>query len=267
MRLLTIITMAVVAATLSGQDKPNEVKHEAWDAAIIPVKTLSGDSFRRLVNLLAVFNASCRGDEKLHAIVVYAPKDVVVQMRHVVEELDRPGSEAAIGHNIDMTLAFLRCSTRAASEKREFPADLEAAARQLRAATHYKDIQLLDIVPVHLQEGKLAEQSIRLPVAVPGMQGMSATGEARILAEAVIRRDTGRYVRFDTLKMNFRVPQVVATSQTGQGTSPASTQFVYTDRALNTAGDFKEDQKTVLGKIDIDDESAIFVVISFKVLD
>src|SRR5262249_46368376 len=121
---------AVMAATLvSGQDKPNQVKHEAWDAAIIPVKTLSGDSFRRLVNLLAVFNASCRGDEKLHAIVVYAPKDVVAQMRHVVEELDRPGSEAAIGHNIDMTLAFLRCSTRAASEKREFPADLEAAAR------------------------------------------------------------------------------------------------------------------------------------------
>jgi hypothetical protein len=37
---------------------------------------------------------------------------------------------------------------------------------------------------------------------------------------------------------------------------------------LQTAGDFKEGQKTVLGKISgVDDESAIFVVISLKVLD
>ena len=40
------------------------------------------------------------------------------------------------------------------------------------------------------------------------------------------------------------------------------------DVGLNTAGDFMEGQKTVLGKVSgIDDESAVFVVISLKVLD
>src|SRR5262249_3190830 len=129
-----------------------------------------------------------------------------------------------------------------------------------------------DIIPLHLQEGKDAEQNVRLPAAVAGMQGMYATGEVRIRAEAVIRKDTGRYVRFDRLAIRFRIPQVTGTFQPGvggQGTNPLlNTQFTYIDVGLNTAGDFKEDQKTVLGKISgIDDESAIFVVIALKVLD
>jgi hypothetical protein len=266
------VTVSVLAAHLvSGQDKPSEVKQEAPEAVIIPVKTLSGDSFRRLVNLLAVFKASYQGDEKLRTIVVYAPKDVVAQMRRVVEELDRPGSEAAIGHNIEMTLALLRCSTKLSSEKRELPADLEAAARQLRAATQYKDIQLWDVVPLHLQEGKDAEQNMRLPAAVPGMQGMYATGQVHVRVEAVIRKETGRYVRFDVMRIDFRIPQASPTFQpgVGQGINPlVNSQFNYINVGLNTAGDFKEDQKTVLGKISgIDDESAIFAVISLKVLD
>ena len=269
MRLPVIVTAIVLAARLvSGQDKPAEVKQGAQEAVIIPVKTLSGDSFLRLVNLLQVFNASYRGDEKLRTIVVYAPKDVVAQMRRVVEELDRPGSAAAIGHNIEMTLAFLRCSTKPSDVKRELPADLEAAARQLRAATQYKDIQLWDVLPIHLQEGKNADLSLRLPAAVPGMQGMYATGEVRIRAEAVIRKETGRYVRFDAMNINFRVPQATGTFQPGVGSQGVNAQYTYINVGLNTAGDFKEDQKTVLGKIsDVDDESAIFVVISLKVLD
>lgn len=272
MRLPVIVTAVLAARLVSGQDKPAEVKQEAAEAVIIPVKTLSGDSFNRLVNLLSVFHANYRGDDKLHTIVVYAPKDVVAQMRRVIEELDRPGSEAAIGHNIDMTLAFLRCSTKPSSERRELPADLEAAAHQLRSATQYKDIQVWDVVPVHLQEGMEASQTMRLPAAVPGTQGMYATGEIRIRAEAVIRKDTGRYVRFDRLSINFKVPQVAGTFQPGVGSQglnpPVNTQVNYINVGLSTAGDFKEDQKTVLGKISgIDDETAIFVVVSLKVLD
>ena len=273
MRLPVIVTTVVLAARLvSSQDKPAEVKQEDAEAVIIPVKTLSGDSFRRLVNLLAVFKASYQGDEKLRTIVVYAPKEVVAQMRRVVEELDRPGSEAAIGHNIEMILAFLRCSTRPSVEKRELPADLEAAVRQLRAATQYKDIQVWDVIPVHLQEGKNADQSLRLPVTVPGMQGMYATGQIHVRAEAVIRKDAGRYVRFDAMNINFRIPQATPTLQPGaraEGINPlVNTQYSYIEVGLNTAGDFKEDQKTVLGKISgIDDETSIFVVISLKVLD
>jgi hypothetical protein len=112
---LYILLMA--ASFAFAQEKPAEpkpdnpaetIRKEPFEAEIIPVKTLTGDSFDRLMNLLSVFNAQVKGSAALKTIVVYAPKDVVTQMRRVVEQLDQPGSEAAIGRNIDMTLTLLR---------------------------------------------------------------------------------------------------------------------------------------------------------------
>ncbi|MCL4402693.1 MAG: hypothetical protein M1436_08540, partial [Acidobacteria bacterium] len=132
MRLMIVL---LAASVLFGQEK--EKPSGSMEAAIIPVKTLSGDSFDRLAKMLGVFNVRYTADNKLRTILVYAPKDVVAQMRHVVEQLDQPGSEAAIGRNIEMTLAFLRCSTKPQPNERPLPPDLEPVAKQLRAATQY----------------------------------------------------------------------------------------------------------------------------------
>lgn len=241
------ILILVIAGLLQAQDKPAEVKQEPREAVIIPVKTLTGDSFDRLVKLLAVFHADYTADQNMRTILVYAPKDVVEQMRKVVAELDRPGSEAAIGRNIDMTMTFLKCSMKPPAEGAPvLPADLESVAKQLRAATQYKDIELLDIVPLHLQEGKNTEQSLRL-------RGFNIAS-IRIHTEAVTRKDQGRYVRFSMISLDFRLP------------SDPSNPFLNT--GLTTSGDFMEGQKTVLGKVSgMEVDTAIFVVITFKVLD
>lgn len=167
----TLLALLLAVSLLKAQEKPAEVvKQEPREAVIIPVKTLTGDSFNRLVRLLGVFQAQMNADEKLRTIVVYAPKDVVEQMRKVVNELDRPGSEAAIGRNIEMTMTFLKCSVKAAAggSAAALPADLESVAKQLRSATQYKNIEVWDVVPLHLQEGKITEQSLRLPGSPPG---------------------------------------------------------------------------------------------------
>ena len=264
MHLPIVITIILFAASLlPAQEKP-----EPMEAVIIPVKTLSGDSFNRLAKLLSVFGAKFSADDKLRTIVVYASKDVVTQMRRVVEQLDQPGSEAAIGRNVEMTLTFLRCFMTTQADALPLPADLEPVAKQVRAATQYKNIQLWEIVPLHIQEGKDTEHSFRLPGPLPGFPNAIATAQLRIRPEAVIRKDSGRYVRFDWMNINFKIPY--ATGSFGaQGATPlVSTQFSYMEVGLNTAGDFKEGQKTVLGKMSgIDNESTIFVVISIKVLD
>lgn len=245
------ILILVIAGLLQAQDKPAEAKPETREAVIIPVKTLTGDSFNRLVKLLGVFQAQMNADEKLRTIVVYASKDVVEQMRKVVNELDRPGSEAAIGRNIDMTMTFLRCSTKAAGSGGTLPSDLESVAKQLRAATQYKDIELMDVLPLHLQEGKETQQTLRLPG-----QGV-ATADVRMRPEAVGRKDQVRFVRFDFMRVGFRLP-----------ISTGPNQFQYQDFGLTTSGDFMEGQKTVLGKVSgMEDDTAIFVVIALKVLD
>ncbi len=259
MRFLRIMMPVLLAAgVLCGQDKAPDKPAAAeptpdYDAVIIPVKTLTGDSFDRLVKLLSVFDARLRSDDKLRVIVVYAPKDVVDKMRKVVAALDQPGSEAAIGRNIEMTLTFLKCSTKTPAQASVLPADMEAVARQLRAATQYKDIEMLDTIPLHLQEGKDTQESLRLPSGNPGNP---ATGQIHIHPEGVTRKDQGRYVRFSNLQLGFRIPY---------GTGPA---FQYMDVGFTTSGDFLEGQKTVLGKVSgVDDDSAIFVVVALKVLD
>jgi hypothetical protein len=251
----TLLAILLAAGLLQAQDKPAEAKPEPREAVIIPVKTLTGDSFDRLVRLLGVFGAQMTADKNLRTILVYAPKDVVEQMRKVVTELDRPGSEAAIGRNIDMTMTFLKCSTKAPAGTSALPADLESVAKQLRAATQYKDIEVWDVVPLRLQEGKVTEESLRLPGSVvPG--GAFPTANIRIHPESVTHKDLGRYVRFEQVKIGFRIP--VSTG--------ASFQFI--ESGLTTSGDFLEGQKTVLGKVSgMEEDTAIFVVIALKVLD
>src|SRR5580704_6579267 len=97
MRLTAIVMTVALAANFAyGQNTPAEAKpqqasHENLEAEVIHVKTLTGDSFNRLANLLQVFPAQIRADANLRTIIVYAPKDVVTQMRRVVAELDTPG--------------------------------------------------------------------------------------------------------------------------------------------------------------------------------
>lgn len=259
------LSILLIAAGLAfAQDKPAEpkpdnpaetAKKEPFEAEIIPVKTLTGDSFDRLMNLLAVFNAQVRGSATLRTIVVYAPKDVVAQMRRVVEQLDQPGSEAAIGRNIDMTLTLLRCSTKSpAADAPALPADMESVGKQLRSATQYKDIQLWDVVPLRVQEGKDTKETLRLP-GVTG--GPFATSTITIHPEAVYKKDQGRYVRFANVKLELQLP-----------TTDARPGFNNYNVGLQTSGDFMEGQKTVLGKISsTGEDEAIFAVITLKVLD
>jgi hypothetical protein len=271
---MRFLSLLFAATLLIAQEKPAPDKaaetqsKDAPVAEIIPVKTLTGDSFERLMKLLTVFNARYYGDSQLRTIVVYAPKDIVAQMRRVVEQLDRPGSEAAIGQNIDITLTLLRCSLKPpATATAALPADMEAVARQLRAATQYKDIQLWDVVPMRLQEGKEASENLRLPGTA--VAGQFATAMIVIRPEAAYRKDDGRYVRFARFDIDFHIPVPTGQAQPARQDQPLfPTPFTMTNVGVRTSGDFKEGQKTVVGKVSgTADEDAIFVVITLKVLD
>ncbi|HWF08673.1 MAG TPA: hypothetical protein VG297_09420 [Bryobacteraceae bacterium] len=264
-----LLILFVAAGMAFAQDAPKPSAPPQREAEIIPVKTLSGDSFDRLVKLLDVFGAPYKADEQLRTILVYAPKDVVAQMRRVVEQLDRPGSEATFGRNIEMTLTLLRCSTKAPAATSVLPADMEPVAKQLRAATQYKDIQLWDVVPLRLQEGRDTQESLRLPGGIAQLS--PATGQIRIHPEAVYRKDQARFVRFSRVDLGFRIPVPTGAFHTGgpADTAPlVQTQYTMVDVGLQTSGDFQEGQKTVLGKVSgVEEGDAIFAVIALKVLD
>jgi hypothetical protein len=262
MRLRAAALILALAATLTyGQTPASEAKpQEALQAEVIHVTTLTGDAFDRLVNMLGVFKASIRADTQLRTIVVYAPKDVVAQMRRIVAELDTPGSDAAIGRNIEMTLTLLRCSQKPSSDTK-LPADMEPVAKQLRAATQYKDIQLWDTIPLRLQEGKDTTETMQLP-SPTGTVNQPTTLSLWFNPEAATLKGNKWSVRFRRASMDFSIPIVTGTFKDG-----SAPQYSFQKVGLNTAGDFLEGQKTVLGKISGgDSDTTIFAVISLKVL-
>jgi hypothetical protein len=263
--LRTLIAGGLTLAALQAQDKPTvtEKPNEPLESAIIHVKTLDGDSFDRLWRLLKVFDVQTAADDHLRTIVVYGRPSVIAQVRHVVEELDRPGSEAALGRNVEMTLTFLRCSIKAAAVSPQLlPPDIESVAKQLRAVTQYKNIELWEVLPLHLQEGKDTSETLQLPGSADkstGIEGYTPpTLSVRIHPDSVYRKEETRYVRFRTMAITLKIPSY--------GGAPGKWNFA--NVALDTAGDFAEGQKTVVGKLSgTDEESAVFVVVALKVLD
>jgi hypothetical protein len=142
---------------------------------------------------------------------------------------------------------------------------MEAVARQLRAATQYKDIQLWDVVPMRLQEGKQAEETLRRPGIAAA--GQFATASISIRPEAVYGKDDGRYIRFGRFFIDFHIPIATPPMQPGHP-ELINTQYSYVNPNIHTSGDFKEGKKTLVGKVSgTADEDAIFVVIALKVLD
>jgi hypothetical protein len=254
MRLRAAALILALAATLTyGQTPAAEAKpQEPLEAEVIHVRTLTGDSFDRLVNLLMVFNEKVRADTQLRTIVVYAPKEVVAQMKRIVAELDTPGSEAAIGRNIEMTMTLLQCSTKESTGVK-LPGDIEPVAKQLRAATQYKDIKVWDVIPLRLQEGRDTTSDMQLSTGTP----RQAILNIRISPEAATRKNQTWSVRFRHLNLSLKIPVQMENGS-----------FSWQDVGLNTSGDFLEGQKTVLGKVSgLDSDSAIFFVISLKVLE
>jgi len=246
---MRFILTILAAGMLFAQEKPAESK-EPSEAAVIQVKTLSGDSFDRLMRLLNVFGARVQGDSEMRTIVVYAPKNVVEQMRRVVEQLDRPGSQASLGQNIEMTVTLLRCTATPATGATPLPPDIEQVAKQLRAATQCKNAEVWDILPMRLQEGKRATGQLQLPVST--LEKLHSQLSVVVNPEAVYRREQSRYVRFSMMKLDFKIP----------------TPGGFADAGINTSGDFMEGQKTVLGKVSgTGNDESIFAVIALKVLD
>jgi len=68
----------------------------------------------------------------------------------------------------------------------------------------------------------------------------------RVRPEAVSRKDSGRFVRFEMMNIGLKIPLIVGGRTEGTNAF-ANTQFQYMDVGLNTAGDFMEGQKSLLG--------------------
>lgn len=260
---MKLILSVFIALTLLGQDKKAEEKPSAqtnmdrtgYEAEIIHVKTLSGDAFNRLSILLRPFQIQYQADEKLRTIVVYGPKDTVAQMRKVVEQLDRPGSLAAVGKNIELHLSFLWCSPPADSKALDVPKDLASVARQLENTMGCKDVKFIDTIPLRLREGEESKTRNNILPYISDPKNLSSMS-TNFWAESIIQKGPDRYIRFRRASIYLNFPF-----------EATANMIQYRSVEIETSGDFKEGQKTVLGKLSGNGNTNLFVVLDLKVLD
>lgn len=253
---MKLILSVLIAFTLLGQDKPatTNLDRTGYEAEIIHVKSLSGDAFRRLSNLLRPFQVEFQADEKLRTIVVYGPKDTVAQMKKVVEQLDRPGSLAAVGKNIELNLSFLWCSPPSDSKALDVPKDLASVARQLESTMGCKDVKFIDTIPVRLREGDRTSSDGYSLQFISGNRANFVN--LRFLPEAITQKAADTYVRFNEAIIQLRIAHEPIPN-------PVSSREIN----IKTSGDFKEGQKTVIGKLSGSDSTNLFVVMDLKILD
>lgn len=259
---MRFIVSVFIALSLFGQEKKAEtpkpaeigtVDRTGYEAEIIHVKTLSGDAFNRLSSLLRPFQVQFQADEKLRTIVVYGPKDTVAQMKKVVEQLDRPGSLAAVGKNIELNLSFLWCSPPADSKAMDVPKDLASVARQLETTMGCKDVKFIDTIPIRMREG---DETRTNNYVLPYISQRPTLAATRFNPESILQTGTARFIRFRKAAIFLQVPYELSANS-----------FHTRSVEIETSGDFKEGQKTVLGKLSGDSDTNLFVVVDLKILD
>ncbi len=174
-------------------------------------------------------------------------------MQAIEEAIARLDTPAYAIKNIDLTMQLVVGSDAEAAPGAAIPKDLENVVTQLRNTFPFKTYRLLDVLTLRTRErqrastdssgGAMQFGSVTKPVNSSFAFNSSSIGQ------------DGATVRLDGLRAQARIPEE---------TSPG--QFSFRELNLNTDVDIKEGQKVVIGRLGINREQALFLVLSAKVV-
>ena len=201
----------------------------------------------QMASLLRAFGARAVVDSEAHAVAVASAfPDVLSAIEEAVQRLDVP----AAALNIELTAYYLT-GANGTPVGGVVPKDLEAVTAELANSSGLRNYRLLDALTVRLRAGQGADTS--------GLAGPSAGANSPMITtdfrvgSATVSAD-GAAVRIDHLSAAVKLP-----------VPGAPNPHVTTDLALNADVDLKEGQKTVVGRIGMNRDQALFLVLIARV--
>jgi len=201
----------------------------------------------QMANLLRAFGARAVVDSEAHAVAVASAfPDVLSAIDEAVQRLDVP----AAAQNIELT-AYYVTGANGTPVGGVVPKDLEAVTAQLASSSGLRNYRLLDALTIRLRAGQGADTS--------GLAGPSAGANSPMITtdfrvgSATVSSDGGA-VRIDHLSAGVKLP-----------VPGALNPHVTTDLALNADVDLKEGQKTVVGRVGMNRDQALFLVLIARV--
>lgn len=211
---------------------------------LIPVKHVTGSQFNAMVKLLENFGAGVKGDYQLKMLSVTGTATVVQAVEEAVKRFDVAPPPA---RNAEVTMWVVTGSSKPSDAKT--PAELDSVIKQLRGIFPYVSYRLLDVQYLRTREGtNIAAPIMQGQLADPSGGTVPYTYDASFWVTSS-EEPSGRLFRLD----NF---SFVAS----RGGGPSRTQIA----KLAMSVDVRDGQKAVVGKANMDQDTALFVVISVK---
>lgn len=204
---------------------------------------------RTVEYMLRVFDAQVVSNTELHTIAVKGTPATVQAVEDAIARLDTP---AASPKNIDLTI-YLVVGSDSEGSGGPVPKDLDSVVAQLKNAFPFKNYRQLDVLTLRARTGQQANTessggfmqfgNVTKPVTTSFLINSSSIGA------------DGTTIRLDQVRASARIPV-----EQGAG------QFSYQDLGLRTDLDIREGQKVVVGRMGMNREQALFLVLTAKIV-
>ncbi|GEM_PF-1582718 len=198
-------------------------------------------------NVLRAFGARAVVDTEAHAVAVLSAfPDTMAQINDAIQRLDVP----AAAQNIELTGYFVIGGATPSQLGGAVPKDLDSVTAELTKASNFKNYRLLDALTIRMRAGQGADTS--------GTAGPVGTGSPLIATDFRVRSATvsadGTAVRIDGLYAGVKMPVPAGGSQ-----------YTTSDLSLNADVDLKEGQKIVVGRVGMNRDQALFLVMMARI--
>ncbi|HEV2325527.1 MAG TPA: secretin N-terminal domain-containing protein, partial [Terracidiphilus sp.] len=217
-----------------------------------------------VVRILNVFGVPMSFDSSLHTLAVSATPDVMPAIEEAIKRLDVP---TAAPQNIELTVYYLIGGEAENTPGGPVPKELDSVVTQLKNSFAFKTYRLMDTLALRTRTGQSADTSSSPGPVGPGLPSLVDQLHIR---SANLAAD-GSTVSVSNLKAGMRLPTLSATFQPGVGggggVSPLNQQFTYTDLGLSADVDIKEGQKVVVGRLSVNKDQALFLVLTAHIVN
>jgi hypothetical protein len=204
----------------------------------------------RVNQVLGVFGARTYVNPDLHALAVSASPEIMPALEDAIKRLDIP---AAGIQDIELTAYYLIGGDAENTPGSTPPKELDSVITQLKNSFAFKTYRLLDMLEVRTRPGRSADASSNPGPVAPG----SPSAVTQLHTGSLTLSADGSTVNVEGMKAGIRLP-------TSTGTAG---QWTYIDLGLNANVDIKEGQKVVVGRLSVNKDQALFLVLTARVVN
>jgi len=242
-RPLLVTLLLVLPLAAQEQKKPDDSKPKVQKIFILKYADPA-----KVANLLAVLaSGPVQPSPDLHALAVTTSPEIMPAIEDAIQKLDVP---AAAPQNIELNVYYLIGGDADGIPGETVPKDLESVVVQLKNSFAFKNYRLLDALSIRTRAGFRGADTSGSPGPIaPGAPAIST----QFKIQSVDLSSDAKTVRINRMQAGVRMPVIARGSE-----------YTFLDLGLNADVDVKEGQKVVVGRLSVNKDQALFLVLTAR---